>query len=258
MKCKELMAFLEEKIPPAFAESWDNPGLLVGDSSKEIHKVCIAVDATDEVIEKAVLWGADMLITHHPLIFSGMRSVNEEDFIGRRVRRLIRADICCYAMHTNFDIAGDMAGIVADRLPFQNTRVLTETMDGYGLGRIGTLECPMETARFLELVKEKLDIPWIVLYGEASRVINRVAVMPGSGKSEIGAAVSQGADLMLTGDIGHHEGIDAAAQGMLVADAGHYGLEKVFVEYMVHMLEEFWKGELTVMAEDRKHPFTVI
>lgn len=258
MKCSEVMAFLEQKVPLAYAEGWDNSGLLVGDKGKEIHKVYVAVDATDEVIEKAVSVGADMIITHHPLIFSGMKSVNEDDFIGRRVRRLIREDICYYAMHTNFDIAGDMAGLVAEKLPFKETKVLSETADGYGLGRIGNLERPMSVQVFLKLVKEKLDIPSVVLYGDDKKIIERVVIMPGSGKSEIGAAISQGAEIMVTGDIGHHEGIDTIARGMVIADAGHYGLEKVFVEHMVHMLTQAWKGKIKVAAEEIKQPFTVI
>lgn len=230
----------------------------MGDAGKEIHKVYVAVDATDEVLEEASAFGADMLITHHPLIFSGMKSLREDDFIGRRVRRLIREDICYYAMHTNFDIAGDMAGLVAEKLPFKETRVLSEAADGYGLGRIGMLKHPMTAEEFLELVKEKIAVASVTLYGDRKKTIERVAVMPGSGKSEIPAAVFQGAELMLTGDIGHHEGIDAWAQGMLIADAGHYGLEKVFVDYMVNILTEAWKGQLEVAAEKEKQPFTII
>lgn len=258
MKCRDVIAFLERLAPPLYAESWDNPGLLVGNREKEIHKILVAVDATDRVIEEACLAGADMLVTHHPLIFKSLKAVNEEDFTGRRVRRLIREDICYYAMHTNFDIAGDMAGLVAKKLPFQETRVLTETADGLGLGRIGRLKEPMTVRRLTEMIKESLQIPNAVLYGDVERIIEMVAVMPGSGASEIGAAVRQGAELMVTGDIGHHEGIDALAQGLMLLDAGHYGLEKVFVEYMEHKLNEEWKGCVEIVAEQIRQPFTVL
>ena len=116
----------------------------------------------------------------------------------------------------------------------------------------------MSVQGFLKLVKEKLDIPHIVLYGDEKKIIERVAIMPGSGKSEIGAALMQRAELMVTGDIGHHEGIDTIAQGMIIADAGHYGLEKVFVGHMTHMLTEAWEGKIQVAAEEIKQPFTVI
>ncbi len=258
MKCKDIMVFLDKLAPFLYAESWDNVGLLAGDREKEIRTIFLAVDATDRVLEEACEAGADMLITHHPLIFSGLKSVNEDDFIGRRVRRLIREDICYCAMHTNFDIAGDMAGIVVARLPFWESKVLRETADGFGLGRIGLLEKPMRVQELVELIKERFDIPSVVLYGDKERVVERVAVLPGSGKSEIKEAVKQCADLMVTGDIDHHEGIDALAKGMMLIDAGHYGLEKVFVEYMKHSLEKEWGGSICVKTEQIVPPFTVL
>lgn len=258
MKCSDVIAFLEKLAPPVYAESWDNTGLLVGDREKEIQKILVAVDATDRVIEEACRAGADMLVTHHPLIFTGLKAVNADDFIGRRVRRLIREDICYYAMHTNFDIAGDMAGLVVKKLPFKETKVLDETADGLGLGRIGLLEEPMTVKHLTEIIKASLEIPNAVLYGDENRIIERVVIMPGSGGSEIGAAVRQGAELMVTGDIGHHEGIDALAQGLMILDAGHYGLEKVFVEDMEHKLNEEWKGCIQVVTEQIQQPFTVL
>lgn len=258
MKCKDIMVFLDKLAPLSYAESWDNVGLLVGDSEKEIKTIFLAVDATDRVLDEACEAGADMLITHHPLIFSGLKSVNEDHFIGRRVRRLIRRDICYCAMHTNFDIAGDMAGIVVAKLPFWKSKVLCETANGFGLGRIGLLERPMHVQELVELIKERFDIPNVVLYGEKEHMVERVAVLPGSGKAEIEEAVKQCADLMVTGDIDHHVGIDALAKGMMLIDAGHYGLEKVFVEYMKHSLEKEWGGSICVKTEQITQPFTIL
>lgn len=258
MKCKEIIRFLEQVAPPCYAEKWDNIGLLVGDSEKEIHTIFLAVDATDRVIEEACQKGADMLVTHHPLIFSGMKSVNEEDFIGRRVRRLVKEDICYYAMHTNFDIVGDMAGLVVNKLPFKETEVLHKTVQEYGLGRIGNLCQPVFVKQFVEIVKEKLKLPNVILYGDKEKIIERVAIMPGSGDSEIGEAIRQGAELMVTGDIGHHDGIDALAQGLMIIDAGHYGLEKVFVEHMEHMLNEEWNGCIQIETEQIRLPFIMV
>ena len=101
MKCKEIIAKIEEKYPVSFAEGWDNSGFLAGDVSWEVKKVFLALDATDEVIDAAIQCGADMIITHHPLIFSGMKKVTADDFIGRRIIKMIQHKICYYAMHTN-------------------------------------------------------------------------------------------------------------------------------------------------------------
>src|SRR5699024_9127063 len=115
MKCRDIISKIEEKYPVSFAESWDNTGLLVGDQEREVRKVFLALDVTDETLEAAVRAGADMMITHHPMIFSGMKRVTADDFIGRRVIRLIENHMCAYAMHTNFDVLG-MAELSADYL----------------------------------------------------------------------------------------------------------------------------------------------
>lgn len=115
MNCNEIIGKLESLSPTAFAEDWDNIGLLVGRRDKEVETIYIALDATDEVIEEAVRVGADMLLTHHPLVFKKLDRVTTDDFIGRRVCRLIKNDVSYYAMHTNFDVMG-MADAAADEL----------------------------------------------------------------------------------------------------------------------------------------------
>ena len=106
MECKKVIEILEKQSPKSYACDWDNVGLLVGREDKEIQKIYIALDATDEAIEEAIANGADMLLTHHPMIFKGMKRVTQEDFIGRRIIRLIQNDMVYYAMHTNFDVIG--------------------------------------------------------------------------------------------------------------------------------------------------------
>ncbi len=128
MKCYEIIDKLESLSPTEFAEEWDNIGLLAGRRDKEVRTVYIALDATDDVIEEAVRLGADLLLTHHPLIFKKMSRVNTDDFIGRRVCELIRNDISYYAMHTNFDVMG-MADAAADELSLKDRRVLDVTYE---------------------------------------------------------------------------------------------------------------------------------
>ena len=104
MICKDIIEVIERTCPAACALEWDNVGLLAGRDDKEVKRIYIALDATDEVIEAAVSEGADMLVTHHPLIFSGLKKINNQDFTGRRLIRLIQNDISYYAMHTNYDV----------------------------------------------------------------------------------------------------------------------------------------------------------
>ena len=117
MKCSEIIEILELLAPRRCACDWDNPGLLAGRKDKEVKKILITVDVDDQTVEKAAAEGVDMIISHHPLIFKAMKHITDEDFIGRRLVKMIQADISYFAMHTNFDSApGCMADVVAERL----------------------------------------------------------------------------------------------------------------------------------------------
>lgn len=260
MKCYEIIEKLETLSPASYAESWDNIGLLAGRRDKEVKTIYIALDATDDVIEEAVRLKADFLLTHHPLIFHKLSRVNTDDFIGRRVFQLIQNDICYYAMHTNFDVMG-MADAAADELKLQNSQVLNVTYEDdiskEGCGRFGRLPRKMSLAECAELVKSVYQVPNVRVFGELTDMVETAAVMPGSGGSYIQDALRSGADVMITGDIDHHEGIDAVAQGLNIIDAGHYGIEKLFIPYMKEFLHRELQGVELYEAKIRE-PFTVI
>lgn len=260
MKCYEIIEKLESHSPETFAEEWDNVGLLAGRRDKEVETVYIALDASDEVIEDAVRVGADMLLTHHPLIFKKLGRVNTDDFIGRRVYTLIRNDISYYAMHTNFDVMG-MADAAADELSLKDRAVLNVTYEddisNEGCGRVGKLKECMRVAELAELVKAKFHVPNVRVFGGLDSVVGTAAVMPGSGGSFIKDALNAGADVMITGDVNHHEGIDAVAQGLVIIDAGHYGIEKLFMAYMEGFIKREMPG-LAVYKADIREPFIVV
>lgn len=260
VKCGMVIESLERLSPPSFAESWDNVGLLAGRRDKAVEKICIALDATDEVVEEAVRKGADMLLTHHPLIFSAIKRVNADDFIGRRIVKLLQNDISYYAMHTNFDVMG-MADAAADEMGLKDRQVLDITYEDEiakeGIGRYGKLPQVMSLEECASYVKEVFRLESVKIYGEPGRAVECAAISPGSGKSMIKPAIAAGAEVLITGDIEHHEGLDAMAQGLMVIDAGHYGIEKIFVPYMAeYMQREF--PRLEVFAAREKNPFWVM
>ncbi len=264
MRCEEWIEKLNELAPESYACSWDNPGLLTGRSDKEIGKVLVALDATDEVVELAVREKADLLLTHHPLIFSPLKHVNDRDFIGRRLLRLIQNDICCYAMHTNFDAApGCMADLAAARLHLVEGRPL-ELMGEtggvpYGIGKAGILLEAVSLKELAAQVKEAFGLPYVTVYGaeHASERIRRAAVCPGSGKGMAREARNAGAQVLITGDIGHHDGIDAVADGVAVIDAGHYGLEHIFIDFMADYCREKIDGRADVITAPVSFPAEV-
>ena len=122
MHIKEVIGILEEQSPVSYALEWDNVGLLAGDSEKEINRIYIALDATDEAVDAAIAAQADLLLTHHPLIFKGMKKIVSDHFIGRRLMKLIANDVAYYAMHTNFDVKG-MADLSSAILGLEDAKV---------------------------------------------------------------------------------------------------------------------------------------
>ncbi len=259
MQCKEIMEIIETVYPKEAALSFDNVGLQAGRSNKEVKRIYLALDATKEVIQAAKDSQADMLITHHPLIFSPLKSVTDGDFISRRILELIQSDISYYAMHTNYDVLG-MAGLAERILGLGDARVLDVTgeIDGReeGIGRIGMLEGSMTLKECCRYVKERLALDTVKVFGDLDREVQCLAVSPGSGKSAVAPAVRKGADVLVTGDIGHHDGLDAWEQGLAVIDAGHYGTEYIFIEDMKQFLETRLDG-VEVRTALKAHPFSV-
>ena len=257
MKCSEVIEVLGRLAPESCACDWDNPGLLAGRSDKEVKKIYIALDATDQVVEAAIKGGADMLLTHHPLIFKAIKKVNDQNFITRRLVKLIQADISYYAMHTNYDVLR-MADLSADILGIDCQEVLdkTSTEEDKGIGKIGIYENEMTLRQCSELVKKKFGLNAVQVFGAEEKTVRKIAVCAGSGKSVISLAIDKGADVLITGDIGHHEGIDAVEQGLTIIDAGHYGLEHIFIKDVAETLEKDF-SELVVKQAEIVFPFQV-
>ena len=260
MKAYELTSWLEKKYPSDAAEDWDNVGLLAGDDTNEISHVFLALDLTEETLAEAIENGADMILTHHPMIFSGIKKINNHSFTGRRILTLIRKGIVYYAMHTNYDVLG-MADLSAGYLELSDTKVLCATgeKDGepIGFGRVGNLPCEMTLKEYALLVKKNLKLLDVKVYGNLEQTVKTAAVCTGSGKSMIQDVLAAGADVYVTGDIDHHTGIDTVAQGLAIIDAGHYGTEYIFMEDMKERLAKAFP-ELTVSCAKVRSPYTIL
>lgn len=259
MLCKEVMNIIEKNYSKDYALEWDNVGLLVGRDNKEVKRIYIALDATDEVIDAAICEKADMLVTHHPLIFGGMKRINNQDFIGNRIIRLIQNDISYYAMHTNYDVCG-MADLSGEKMGLDAPDVLEVTAQGdvpMGIGKIADLTDQVPLKELVQTVKEAFGLDSVKVFGNLEQSVGRVAICPGSGKSVIGEALRKGADVLVTGDIGHHEGIDGVAQGLAIIDAGHYGVEHIFMADMERYLKENLDNAEIITAPI-VHPFQVV
>lgn len=257
MKCSEIIKILEKQSPSEYALDWDNVGLLVGRRDKEVKKLLLCVDATKEVCEYAIENKFDMIVTHHPMIFGKMRRVNDETVLGNKIISLIEAGICCYAMHTNFDTKGGMGKLAADMIKLKNKEVLEETKDGEGIGMIGIMDETMTLKELSILIKNTFELSNVIVFGEIDNRVEKIAISPGSGKSVIDTAINKGCNCLVTGDIGHHDAIDAMECGLNIIDASHYGIEKIFMKFMENYLKDYI-SDVEIGIIDIGVPYTII
>lgn len=236
MILKDFIGIMNGLAPVQFSEGWDNPGLLVGDADMDISRVYIALDATSEVIEAAHDAGADLILTHHPLIFKPVRHVSSDDYVGRRVMKILSCGMALFAMHTDFDVTC-MGTEAATRLGLIESKVLEPTVsEDYGLGAFGYLKEDLKLKELAEKVKDDFEVDHVTVYGDPESTMVKVAVLPGAGASGIDAACMEGCDALITGDISHHDGTDALEKGISIIDAGHYGIEKLFIGFMYRFI----------------------
>lgn len=238
MIAREIVNILEELCPVSKACTWDNPGMHIGHWDKEITTVLIAVDCDDDTVRYAIDNNVDMIIAHHPLLFGGIKQINDDSFMGKRVLTLIENGINCYCMHTNFDIAGGMPEEAARRIELGNCIPLEDYNETEGIGKIGDFTDSISIYELCEKVKSAFNIEKVVLYGNPEDKVKRAAISPGSGKDMIDLALNKGAEVLITGDITYHYGIDAIAKGVRIIDAGHYGIEHIFIELVHTFLEK--------------------
>ncbi len=261
IRLSKIMEELELLAPLSLKEPWDNVGLLVGDENQKIQNVYVCLDITSENVNKAIEFGADLIVSHHPLIFKPLSSIIEADVTGAIIRALIKNNISAFCMHTNFDKAdGGMNDLLAQRLGLENVRKFTpdECVDPMGnkldeIGRVGSLELPMNIHDFIEHVKKTLSCSAVKYMGEPSETVQTVALCSGSGGSGIYSAYHSGADIYVTADLNHHHAQTAREIGLNMIDAGHFETENIICEF----LKDFFFNrfpELNIKISDAK-PF---
>ena len=235
-KISEIYQCLEHALPASLSCDWDNDGLMVCASPEtEVKKILFALDITPAVADYAAEIEADLVISHHPLIFSGIRRMDGHDGTTRKVISLLRNNISAMSFHTRLDaVAGGVNDTLCRLLGIGNPEPFGEE----GIGRIGSLSSPMSAEAFARLVKERLNAP-AVFFGDAKKPVCRVAVLGGAGGDDIGAARQAGADTYLSGTLGYHDMTDAPEAGMNLLEAGHF-----FTEQPVTATLEAWLLEI--------------
>ena len=236
-KVKDVTKVIEDFAPLSIQEGWDNSGLCIGSPEAPVTSMLLGLDCTPELVDEAIECGADMIVTHHPLIFSGLKKIAPEDQVGEAVIKAIKAGISIYAAHTSADkvIAG-VSGAMAARLGLQNVSILDEDGEGTGLGVVGDLPQPLSAEDAVALVKERFSLKAMRTSRPVEGKISRVAMCGGSGGSLIKAAAASGAQLYISGDISYHNFF--TREGFMIMDIGHYESEIEIVDILFSLLRK--------------------
>ena len=237
MKVKDIISVIEEFAPLSLQENWDNSGLCIGSPEDSVSSVLLGLDCTPELVDEAISCGADMIVTHHPLIFSGLKKISLEDKVGEAVIKAIKAGISIYAAHTSADkvIAG-VSGAMAARLGLKDVAILDEDGDGTGLGVVGNLPEAMAAEDVIRLVKDRFGLKAMRASRPVDGMIERIALCGGSGGSLIKAARRSGAQLYISGDISYHNFF--TEDGFMIMDIGHYESEIEIVDILFSLIKK--------------------
>lgn len=220
--------------PKALAAEWDNVGLLAGSADREVRSVLVALDITEPVVEEAERMGADLIVSHHPVIFHPVKSITDRDPSGRLLIRLVRSGTGAVCMHTNLDAAqGGVNDALASALGLQDAAPAAEG----GIARIGTLPETMALPGFLARVRNALR-PNGIRYVDGGRPIRKVAAGGGACGDFLWEAAALGCDAFVTADLKYNHFLDAGVLGLTVIDAGHFPTEDVVCPVVVRYLRE--------------------
>lgn len=233
----DVIRVIEEFAPLSIQEKWDNSGLCIGSPDSAVNSVLVGLDCTPELVDEAVSCGAGMIVTHHPLIFSGLKKISPDDPVGEAVIKAVRAGITVYAAHTSADkVLAGVSGAMAARLSLEDVVPLEDDGSGHGLGAVGNLPAPLSASEAVELVRELFRLKALRTSRPVEGMISRVAVCGGSGGSLIGAAAASGAQLYLSGDISYHNFF--TKKGFMIMDIGHYESEIEIVDILFSLIKK--------------------
>ena len=245
MKIKEVIDYLDSVFHPELQEDYDNSGFLLGCGETEFRGALVALDLTPAVVDEAVEAGVfNLIVTHHPFIFKGVKRITSDDETGRMVWKLIKNNIAVYAAHTNLDnLPWGVSSALGERLGLQNCRILhpLASQPNAGAGLVGELPEAEPVEAFLLRIKQLLSLPTIrtssLTTQHSSFKIKRVALCGGAGSFLIEEALAAGADVYLTGDLKYHD-FQRTDGRMVLADIGHYESEQFAKEIIFRVISE--------------------
>jgi len=233
MTVKELYEKLDKRIPASLSEEWDNDGLMCSaDSTKEVKRVLLTLDVTEEIVDFAIERSYDLIVSHHPLIFRPVSRISEDNHVARKIIKLINNEISVFSFHTRLDkVSGGVNDTLARLFGLSDVQSFGEGE----LGRVGNLPREMELDEFLDLAKSALS-PDSVRVANGYNVVKRVALVGGDGKDYVKSAIEAGADTYLSGRISYNLMEEASELGINLIEAGHYHTEAPVLNFLAELI----------------------
>lgn len=256
MKIKDVFTALERFAPLPLQEDWDNAGLQVGVTEAEVSGALLCLDVTESVVDEAIEKGCNLIVSHHPLVFRGLKLISDRNYVQRCVMKAIKHDVVIISMHTNLDAAkGGVNDEIAKRLGLHNIRFTTPTEKAgieCSIGSIGELPTPLSSREFIALVKQTFNAGAVLTNGLLDREIRTVAVGGGSCGDFVGMAERAGADAFITGEMHYHEYFDH--DNIQIAVIGHYESEQFTQHLLARIINKECPDVRCIITENNTNP----
>lgn len=257
MRICDVVTALEEFAPTCLAEEWDSVGLQIGDPSRPCRIATLALDLTKKTLKESIDYQADLIITHHPLLFRPINAIRFDQTIGELIQQLCEKKISFYTAHTNLDSTeGGLNDHLANTIGLKDTSYLHPLPPTIpeewrkrrvGLGRVGTLHETISLKQLADKLQKALQPEALRIIGSIDHEVRTVAVCSGSGGSLIPRAIESGADCFVTGDVKYHQAREAEAAGMGILDVGHYATEIASVSLLQSVLSSQFENDLKII-----------
>ncbi len=261
MKVGDFLDYLNELAPWGYAEEWDNVGLMVGSRQGDVKRILLCLDVTSKVIKEAIDCDAQLIVSHHPFLFSKLKKLDFDTIKGQQIQTLVTKGISVISAHTNLDVAiGGVNDTLAETIGLQELKPLQKYIpvglnDNLGLGKLGVLAQEMEFNEFLNSLKKKLDITNLRLIGAHPERVKNVAVFCGSFDVELDYLKGLQQDVLITGDLKYHDAMDAREMGLCIIDVGHFTSERVILPKLQKALADRFEPLEILCSKMESDPF---
>ncbi len=258
MQLKTIGDQLEAYIPARYASSWDNVGWMVGPLSEPLKGVLLCVDVTAPVLERALQKDLNLILSHHPLLFEPLSRLLDSHPLHRLVMEAVREKVGIFSVHTNADaMPGGLNDLFADALDLMDTepiRPMDEDPEA-GLGRVGRLEEPWTMGQLENRLREQFNLTHVQSLGESDRFVQTVGVCTGSGGDFVGEPLAERVDCYVTGDVDHHEAMEAQSFDLPLVILDHYEMETLFLPFAESIWREQFGEQYPLETFRRDNPY---